>query len=260
MHYRVKKRWGQHFLIDHMIIDQILRVLDLHLTDKVVEIGPGLGALTYPLLHQLYQLTVIEIDSQLIQFWQEKKLKSLHLLHQDALHVDYHQWGSSLRIVGNLPYNISSILLIYLLNFLSSMQDLHVMIQKEVALRVVAQPHSKAYGRFSVMLQAFCDVNYLFDVPPQAFNPPPQVQSALIKIIPKKQYFRDKIKKDNLERLLNKAFSTRRKTLFNNLKSLECGDMLRNCDIHLHDRAEDVSVEQYIQLADAMEAGCLKGP
>lgn len=246
-----RKCFGQHFLQQSSIISEIIRSIGLKSEDKVVEIGPGRGALTLPLLRVLDELTAIEVDRDLFEEWTKMSTPHLHLVHADALNVDYHQWGQELRLVGNLPYNISSPFLIHLLSYLDSIQDMHFMLQKEVVDRLAADSGTKAYGRLSVMMQAFCEVESLFEVGPEAFYPPPKVQSAVVRLVPRKHVQFDRKK---LEWLLTQAFGMRRKTLANNLKKCFSAAELEACGLDPKMRPEEVSVEQYLLLAKEVRA------
>lgn len=167
MRHSPRKRFGQNFLQNRHIIDDIVRAINPQAEDNMLEIGPGLGALTEPLLRRLNKLTAVEIDWDLQKHLSAMSVaqNKLHLIAADALTLDYSQFGTHLRVVGNLPYNISTPLLIHLLNYASHIEDMHFMLQKEVVERMAAQPGSKAYGRLTVMLQYHCVVEYLFDVP-----------------------------------------------------------------------------------------------
>jgi 16S rRNA (adenine1518-N6/adenine1519-N6)-dimethyltransferase len=251
MKHYPRKRFGQNFLQNQSIINQILSAANLQENDKVIEIGPGLGALTQPLLRQLNHLTAIEIDRDLQQHLLElpSATNKLTLVATDALTVDYSQWGPQLRVLGNLPYNIATTLLLYLLKFMDYIDDMHFMLQKEVALRLAAKPGSKAYGRLSVMVQYHCEVEHLFDVPPEAFYPRPKVDSAIIRLIPYKESPYPPVDLKSLESLLVQAFSMRRKTLANNLKSMLSITQLSELGIDPISRPEQISVANYVQLA-----------
>ncbi len=250
MNHRPRKRFGQNFLHDEFTIDAIISALQLHKTDKVVEIGPGMGALTCPLLKCLEQLIAIEIDRDLQDYLRHlAPAAQLKLIAADALTVDYSQWGKHLRIVGNLPYNIASALLLRLLTFKHSIKDMLFMVQKEVAQRLAAQPGCKAYGRLSVMVQYHCAVDYLFDVPPTAFTPQPKVDSAILRLTPHLTSLHPEVALDKLERLVAQAFSMRRKTLFNNLKSIVTRSDLVDLMIDPEARPEQISVSNYARIA-----------
>jgi 16S rRNA (adenine1518-N6/adenine1519-N6)-dimethyltransferase len=246
-----RRRFGQNFLHDAHVIDAIIKAIHPAPEDNVLEIGPGLGALTKPLLHKLDKLTAIEIDRDLQEYLttlREAKGK-LHLIGADALKVDYSQFGSALRIVGNLPYNISTPLLLRLMDYVSHIEDMYFMLQKEVVLRMSAHPRSKAYGRLSVMLQYYCEVEYLFDVPPEAFDPEPRVDSAIVRLSPYKIPPFEAVNRDALQRIVATAFSMRRKTLKNNLKGIVSSEQLCELGIIESMRPEDISVAEYVRLA-----------
>lgn len=250
MTHRPRKRFGQNFLHDQSIINSIIRCINPQPNDNMIEIGPGLGALTKPLLHQVNQLTAIEIDTDLqalLLEWPESKNK-LQLIQNDALKVDFAALGPQQRIVGNLPYNISSPLLIRLLQLTPHIKDMHFMLQKEVVQRLAASPGSKTYGRLSVMAQYYCDVVDLFHVPPSAFTPEPQVDSAIVRLTPHTSSPYAKLEFSVLEKLVAQAFSMRRKTLANNLKPLVSADELIALDIDPKCRPEQISVIDYVKI------------
>jgi 16S rRNA (adenine1518-N6/adenine1519-N6)-dimethyltransferase len=244
-----RKSLGQHFLQQSSIISEIIRSIGLQSEDKVVEIGPGRGALTLPLLRILDKLIAIEVDRDLFEDWTKTATPHLILLHADALNVDYNQWGQNVRLVGNLPYNISSPFLIHLLSYLASIQDMHFMLQKEVVDRLAAEPGTKAYGRLSVMMQTFCEVESLFEVGPEAFYPPPKVQSAVVRLVPRKGI---QIDRKKLEWLLSQAFAMRRKTLANNLKKFFSAAQIEACGLDPKMRPEEVSVEEFLRLTEQL--------
>ncbi len=246
-----RKRFGQNFLQSLHVIEDILGSINPQPEDNLLEIGPGLGALTIPLLRRIKQLTVVEIDTDLQQHWLDYSGAGgrLHLISADALTVDYSQFGPRLRVIGNLPYNISTPLLIHLLGFASSIEDMHFMLQKEVVQRMAAIPGTKNYGRLSVMLQYHCEVEYLFDVPPQAFEPQPKVDSAVVRLVPHPVSPFEPVAVEQLERLVASAFAMRRKTLNNNLKGIISADQLNDLGIDGSKRPEQISVSEYVQLA-----------
>ncbi len=251
MKHNPRKRFGQNFLQSKQVIDAILRAINPQTEDNVLEIGPGLGALTEPLLRRLSHLTAVEIDFDLQKYWTESPLAQdkLTLVAADALTVDYSQFGKRLRVIGNLPYNISTPLLLRLLQFLPYIEDMHFMLQKEVVERMAAQPGTKDYGRLTVMLQYHCEVEYLFEVPPEAFDPPPKVDSAVVRLTPYASPPFAKVKVEQLERLVASAFAMRRKTLNNNLKGIISAEQLIHLGIDGSRRPEQISVAEYVQLA-----------
>lgn len=251
MSHRPRKRFGQNFLQNQSIIDAILRAVHLQATDHVIEIGPGLGALTRPLLQKLDSLTAIEIDTDLqavLSTMPEAK-HHLNLIGGDALAIDYSQFGNELRLIGNLPYNISTPLLLHLLHFTPYITDMHFMLQKEVVERLAAPPGNKTYGRLSVMVQYHCDVEHILDVPPHAFHPQPKVESAVVRLTPLCPSPYPAVAFTDLERLVACAFSMRRKTLANNLKPLLNATAITSLGIDPSLRPEQLSVMEYVQLA-----------
>jgi 16S rRNA (adenine1518-N6/adenine1519-N6)-dimethyltransferase len=250
MAHRPRKRFGQNFLQNQHIIDTIIQSLNPRPSDNVLEIGPGLGALTQPLLQKLNKLTVIEIDRDLQAHLAAMPLTAnkLTIINADALIVNYDQFGKELRIIGNLPYNISTPLLLRLLHYTSFINDMHFMLQKEVVLRLAASPGSKTYGRLSVILQYYCEVEHLFDVPPTAFHPQPKVDSAIVRLIPHSAQLYPAVEFTSLERVVACAFSMRRKTLANNLKPLMSAAQLTHLGIDPILRPEQISVMQYVEL------------
>ena len=251
MTHRPRKRFGQNFLQNHSIIESILQAFNPQQMDNVVEIGPGLGALTKPLLRVLNALTAIEIDRDLqaLLVAMPEAVNKLQLIGADALTIDYGKLGEHLRIIGNLPYNISTPLLLHLLRYAPHIDDMYFMLQKEVVDRLVAQPGSKAYGRLSVIVQYQCEVEQLLAVPPSAFNPQPKVDSAVVCLIPHRVSPYPTVELAELERLVACAFSMRRKTLANNLKPLMTASDLVNLQIDPGMRPEQISITEYVQIA-----------
>lgn len=247
-----RKRFGQHFLVDAAVIDHIVRAIAPQAAQTIIEIGPGLGALTQPLLEQAQQLTVIELDRDLaVRLRQQNGIK---VIEADVLTVDFSslnptQANTKLRIVGNLPYNISSPILFHLLNHANNMQDQHFMLQKEVVERMVAEPCSAAYGRLSVMLQWRYHIEQLFTIYPSSFEPPPKVNSAIVRMIPHTQYTNIPIAL--LSEVVKIAFSQRRKLLRHTLGAwLEQQQFSGQFDTQR--RAEEVPVAEYVLLAQTV--------
>lgn len=248
--HQARKRFGQNFLQDNNIIDSIIRAISPKNDDNMLEIGPGLAALTKPLLKNLNQLTAIEIDRDLHAYLNQmpEAQNKLYLISADALTVDLSPMGQKLRVVGNLPYNISTPLILHLLSFGTQIKDMHFMLQKEVVERLAAQPHSKDYGRLSVMVQADCEVEHLFNVPPSAFSPAPKVDSAIVRLRPYTQNPYPIVDRAILSKVVQRAFSMRRKTLANNLKPILNQDDIINLGLEPKARPEDLSVAEYISL------------
>ena len=250
--HRARKRFGQHFLTDDAIIDDIVASLALQPDDTVVEIGPGRGALTRPLASRGAALHAIEFDRDLVGSLVEEfsAAENVTVHEADALDFDFSTLGNDLRVVGNLPYNISTPILFHLLNFISAIRDITVMLQKEVVDRMVAEPGSKAYGRLTVMLQSRMEVVPLLDVPPEAFSPPPRVDSAVVcmRPVPTDRYA--PFNPDQLSSIVASAFSKRRKTIQNALKGRVAIRELEAAGIDPGSRPEQVGITEWIALAN----------
>lgn len=252
-----RKRFGQNFLSDDGVIQAIAHAIAPQSYDHIVEIGPGQGALTAALVASGCKLDAIELDRDLITLLLASfSIYNTFSLHSaDALSFDYPSLMTSsdkLRVVGNLPYNISTPLLFYLLEHRHCFMDMHFMLQKEVVDRITATPGSKDWGRLGVMCQYLCEVECLFDVPPEAFYPAPKVQSAIVRLMPKHAL---SISSDDilrLRRVTQLAFAQRRKTLRNNFKGVLTDEALHNASVEPSARAESLSVEQFITLARAI--------
>ena len=243
MSHQARKRFGQNFLVDDQIVNRIVATISPKKSDNIVEIGPGKGALTFPLLQNLDHLSVIEIDRDLISLLKLKKQDKLTIYEADALKFDYGLISDNLRIVGNLPYNISSPLLFHLLSSKNQIIDMTFMLQKEVVDRIVASHGSKTYGRISVMMQAFFEVESMFTVPKESFDPQPKIESAILYLKTRTKPLTENIKL--LEKIVKISFSQRRKTLKNCLKSILSQEQTK---IDLSQRAEMLSVENFITL------------
>ena len=253
--YQTKKRFGQHFLHDNNVINQIVSVIRPKVDDNVVEIGPGLGALTFPLLSHLEHIQLIEIDRDIIARLRALEDPRITIHPTDALKVDLSTLTStehSLRIVGNLPYNISTPLIFHLLESGHFIVDMHFMLQKEVVDRMVAVPNSKTYGRLSVMVQYLCQVDALFNVPKGAFSPPPKVESAVVSLRPWQKSPYSKTDFSTLSMLVNQAFMKRRKTVRNALKEMLTGEQIEQAGINPSLRPENLRVEDFVQLSLAV--------
>jgi len=255
MNHKARKRFGQNFLHDQGIIQQIIYGINPQINDNIVEIGPGKGALTASLLDAAGKLNVIELDRDLIPILQNNLGNSehLHIHNVDALKYDFSQLSdkaNNLRVVGNLPYNISTPLLFHLMSFAHLIKDMHFMLQKEVVDRITAGPNSKTYGRLSVMLQYYCFTEKLFIVKPGAFFPAPKVDSAIVRLIP---YKKPPVKVDSQKvfaDIVSQCFSQRRKTLRNNLKTILNEEEICSLDINPTARAETLTLEQFASLSN----------
>jgi 16S rRNA (adenine1518-N6/adenine1519-N6)-dimethyltransferase len=258
--HRARKRFGQNFLNDPELINRIVASIHPQADDLMVEIGPGQGALTGPLLDRLNQLQVIELDRDLIPILKIQfatRLDKLQIHQADALRYDYSQLLANskqpLRVVGNLPYNISTPLLFHLLDYRQQIADMHFMLQLEVVARICAEPGSKTYGRLSVMSQYYCEVEQLFEVPPEAFDPMPKVTSAIIRLKPYSELPHPARNEALLQTLLQEAFSKRRKTLRNTVKNLVPSEQLDNISTDLSLRPEQLSMPEFVTLANQID-------
>ena len=248
MAHKARKRFGQNFLVDQQVINQIVSTIAPKRMDSIIEIGPGKGALTFPLIDHLDHIHVIEIDRDLISLLQKKSNKKITIHESDALVFNFDQFTKNIRIVGNLPYNISSPLLFHLLNYRNNIIDMTFMLQKEVVDRIVAAPGNKVYGRTSVIMQAFFDTELMFVVPKESFDPQPKIESAILYLKTKNEPLVQKLKP--FEEIVKIAFSQRRKTLKNCLKSVLNQSQT---DIDLSQRAEMLSVENFVTLMNDYE-------
>ncbi|MGZ5010127.1 MAG: 16S rRNA (adenine(1518)-N(6)/adenine(1519)-N(6))-dimethyltransferase RsmA [Methylobacter sp.] len=283
MAHTPRKRFGQNFLHDHNIIYNIISSIQAKPDQHWVEIGPGQGALTEPLLKEGVRLEVVELDRDLVVLLREKfkQYPNLKIHSADALRFDFsslvegdNQSAGSrlareapegalagiardekLRVIGNLPYNISTPLMFHLLDNASCIEDMHFMLQKEVVDRICAAPGSKKYGRLSVMMQYYCATELLFDVPPESFDPAPQVMSAIVRLVPHRQppvAVNDMAK---LNRVVTQAFSQRRKTLRNSLKKLIAEEEIAALGIDPTLRAESISLVEFASLSNLLQDG-----
>jgi 16S rRNA (adenine1518-N6/adenine1519-N6)-dimethyltransferase len=255
--HQARKRFGQHFLVDSGMIHLIIRAIDPKPQDALIEIGPGLGAMTKPLLNCLDAMAVVELDRDLVKFWKDQAIQKLQVHESDALKFDFQSWAKEqkallqknapearVKIVGNLPYNISSPLLFHLMSAVADVDEQVFMLQAEVVERMAAQHGDSEYGRLSVMLQSKYHMENVLDVPPECFDPPPKVNSAIVKMIPRQDIHLTEKEYQSLERIVSMAFAQRRKVLRNNLASVK--DILKLSNDVLGLRAQDISVEDYI--------------
>ena len=252
--HRPRKRFGQHFLTDPAAIERVVAAIGPQAGDTIVEIGPGRGAITEPLARCDVELHAIELDRDLVAELRDRfaMMPGVHLHEADALSFDYSGLGIELRIVGNLPYNISTPLLFRLIEYRTHIKDMHFMLQKEVVDRMAASPRSKRFGRLTVMLGCYVDVEPLFDVSPSSFRPPPRVMSTVVRLRPKPAGVIGIRDEDLLKSLVTQAFSQRRKTLHNALKGRVTDADLAAVDIDPRQRAEEVPVDTWVELANRL--------
>lgn len=254
-----KKHLGQHFLHERGIINKIVQAVDPKPGDRLVEIGPGQGAITFPLLDRHGELTVIEFDRDLIFPLTEaaRAHGTLEVIHRDVLSVDFTALTGGegqIRLVGNLPYNLSSPILFHALEHAAAIHDMHFMLQKEVVDRMAAGPGSKVYGRLGVMLQAYCHVTPLFNVPPGAFRPPPKVDSAVVRLVPRAPETIGIIDPEKYSAVVRDAFGQRRKTLRNALSKLCDAAAIEAAGVRPDARAEQIEVADFVRLANHLAA------
>jgi len=258
-----KKHLGQNFLHERTVIDRIVQAVAPRPGDRLVEIGPGQGAITFPLLDRHGALTVIEFDRDLIAPLTEAARAHGHLtvIHRDVLKVDFGELAAGdegasgrIRLVGNLPYNLSSPILFHALDHAEAISDMTFMLQKEVVERMAAGPGSKVYGRLSVMLQAYCSVTPLFTVPPGAFRPPPKVDSAVVRLVPRAPETVGIEDRDLFARVVRDAFGQRRKTLRNALSQVCDAAAIETAGLRPDARAEQVEVAGFVRLTNSLSA------
>jgi 16S rRNA (adenine1518-N6/adenine1519-N6)-dimethyltransferase len=257
--HRARKRFGQNFLQDDGIIYSIVSLIQPSTDMHVIEIGPGLGALTRPLLRNLDQLDLLEIDRDLVAYWNQQNLQGLKVIEGDALKFDFLNWAQNrngrtglCKVVGNLPYNISSLLLFHLVGAANKIDEQVFMLQAEVVERIVAPAGSSDFSRLSVMLQARYDLEQVLEVPPEAFDPQPKVNSAVVRMIPRQEFNLNHAQWNALEKVVAAAFSQRRKMLRTNLQVF--ADRIHLTEIELKARAQDISVDRYMEWARILAA------
>ncbi len=254
--HQARKRFGQHFLSDPHYVARIIDAIDPRPGDNLVEIGPGLAALTRGLIQRAGRVTAIEIDRDLAARLSGEFPPDRLALHvADALAFDYSTLGPALRVVGNLPYNISSPLLFHLANHEDRLADLHVMLQKEVVARMTAEPATPDYGRLTVMLQAKFAIRRLFVVPPGAFQPPPKIESAVARLVPLGAAKPQVADEALFGRVVAAAFGQRRKTMRNALAAVCDAETLKSSGIDPGARGETLAVADFVRLANALAAG-----
>ncbi|MBR7001088.1 MAG: 16S rRNA (adenine(1518)-N(6)/adenine(1519)-N(6))-dimethyltransferase RsmA [Neisseriaceae bacterium] len=251
MQHTARKRFGQNFLQDTGVIRSIIAAINPQDDDIVVEIGPGLGALTQPLSGCLKHLSVIELDRDIIEYLKNQPFADkLSIYSGDVLKFDFAQICGIKKIVGNLPYNISTPLLFHLAQYANEISEMHFMLQKEVVERLCAEPNSKHYGRLSVALQYFFAMEQIITVPPTAFEPAPKVDSAVVRMVSQVGRIGTAVDFAHFSRLVTQSFAMRRKTIRNNLKGLADDDDLLSQGIDPASRAENIAPEQFVGLSN----------
>ena len=253
--HQAKKRFGQNFLHNEAVISDIIDAINPEPGENLVEIGPGLGALTEPVIERAGKLSVVELDRDLAHRLRHHPFmaKDLTIYETDALKFDFGQLADDdkpLRIFGNLPYNISTPLIFHLLTFKDKVQDMHFMLQKEVVQRMAAGPHCKAYGRLSILTQYQCQVFPVMEIGPEAFKPAPKVDSAIVRLIPHEHIANPVKDIKALNTICLAAFNQRRKTIRNSFKKLISVDQLAELNIDANLRPENLTLDEYIKLAN----------
>lgn len=251
--HRARKRFGQNFLHDQNVIQRIVHQIQPREGQHLVEIGPGKGALTEEVLHHIAHMDVVELDRDLIPILQDQLGERISIHNQDAMKFDFcslTEGDEKLRVIGNLPYNISTPLIFHLLGLRHCIHDMHFMLQKEVVERMVAGPGSKTYGRLSIMVQYFCQVEKLFIVPPGAFTPAPKVDSAIVRLLPYAQPPHEVESVETLSKLVAQAFSQRRKTLRNTLKGWLDEEQIISAGVDPKLRPEQLSLQDFVALCE----------
>ncbi len=258
IYHQAKKRFGQNFLHDPSVIERIVATIDPTPGDNLIEIGPGPGALTQPILRKAGKMKAIELDREVIP-----KLKmfclgdgELEVIESDVMKVDFAAFADaphSLRIIGNLPYNISTPLMFHLFNYLPLIKDMHFMLQKEVVERLCTVPGNKDYGRLSIMAQYYAKPEFMFVVKPGAFNPPPKVDSAIVKLTPKADSERLQLDVKLLNQIVTSAFSLRRKTIRNSLKNYLNETEIDTLGLNSKARAEELSLQDFAAICNFVE-------
>lgn len=252
-----RKRFGQNFLVDHRCIDSIIAAINPQPNQHILEIGPGQGALTKALVASGATIDAVEIDRDLAQHLDQKfgKVKNFTLHSADILKFSIltlipERKPHKLRVVGNLPYNISTPLMFKLFSDINVISDMYFMLQREVALRLIAQPNTKDYGRMSVMAQYYCNMQIVLEIPPTAFSPQPKVDSCIVRFIPHTQPVADVVNHALLQDIVTNAFSHRRKTIHNSLKGFITSDELNTLQIDPQLRAENLRLIDYTKIAN----------
>jgi len=251
MKHVAKKKFGQNFLKDSSIIHAIIQSIQPLQNDLLVEIGPGLGALTKPLLEKTKHLFAIELDRDIVNWMQNQYSKNnITIFNEDVLNFNFHQFDKKIRIVGNLPYNISTPILFKCIEDIKIITDLHFMLQKEVVGRMIAAPSSSEYGRLSVMLQYYFAMEHLVHVPKESFDPEPKVESSFVRLIPYDNYPFVANNIDQFGKIVKEAFSQRRKTIRNTLRNFMNANDFENIDINPQLRAENLSVSDFVKISN----------
>jgi len=246
---RAKKKFGQNFLVDRNFISKIIKEINPKKDNKILEIGPGQGAITNAILQKINHISVVEIDPDMIKILKNKiNPNKITILADDILNIDEDFFADFNKIIGNLPYYIATEIILKIAKIYDSTSELYFMVQKEVAKRITAEPSNKSFGRLSVILQYYFETELLFELPPVAFSPQPKITSAFIRLIRKKRIVNKAINEDCFEKVIKIAFSQKRKTIKNNFKNILFDKDFLNLKISPKIRAETLTIEQFIKL------------
>ena len=246
---KAKKKFGQNFLVDRYFISKIIKEINPTEGNNLLEIGPGKGAITEPVLKKINHISVVEIDPDMIKILKHKiSTKNISILAEDVLGINDEFFKKFNKIIGNLPYYIATEIILKLTKIYTSSSELYFMVQKEVAERITAKPSNKSFGRLSVILQYYFDAELLFEIPPEAFSPQPKITSAFIRLIRKKRVSPRVINKDRFEQIVKVAFSQKRKTIKNNFKNILFDKDFFNLEITPQIRSEALTIDQFIKL------------
>ena len=246
---KAKKKFGQNFLVDRYYISKIINDINPKEENNILEIGPGKGAITEPILKKIDHISVVEIDPDMIKILKHKiGTNNISILAEDVLAINDEFFKKFNKIIGNLPYYIATEIILKLTKIYNSSSELYFMVQKEVAERITAEPSNKSFGRLSVILQYYFDTELLFEIPPEAFSPQPKITSAFIRLIRKKRVSPKVIDKDSFEQIVKVAFSQKRKTIKNNFKNILFDKDFFNLKISPKIRSEALTIDQFIKL------------
>ena len=246
---RAKKKFGQNFLVDRYFISKIIKEINPKEGNNILEIGPGKGAITEPVLKKINHISVVEIDPDMVKILKHRiSTNNISILAENVLSINDEFFKKFNKIIGNLPYYIATEIILKLTKIYSSSSELYFMVLKEVAERITAKPSNKSFGRLSVILQYYFDTELLFEIPPEAFSPQPKITSAFIRLIRKKRVSPKVIDKDSFEQIVKVAFSQKRKTIKNNFKNILFDKDFFNLEISPKIRSEALTIDQFIKL------------
>jgi len=256
---KAKKKYGQNFLIDSSVIKNIIDIINPQNEDKILEIGPGLGSITFPILDKIKKIDVIEIDPDMVNFLNNSKYsKKINIHTNDILKIEDNFFENFDKIIGNLPYYISSEILIKICNINNKNKKFYFMLQKEVAERISSPPGNKIFGRLSIIIQYFYKVEKLFDVAPSSFKPSPKIYSSIVELIPKKEFKEKILNFVNFEKITKLAFGKKRKTIKNNFREVLSEADFELLNINPQNRPETLGVDDFVRIENYMDKQKIK--